>query len=58
MLVSSGLAVSVVPDSMKQMGPDGLAFIPIKGFHSTARTMVVYQKQTQSAAVKYILQML
>lgn len=58
MLVSSGLAVSVVPDSMQQMGPDGLAFIPIKGFHSTAGTMVVYQKQSQSPAVKYILEML
>lgn len=58
MLVSSGLAVSVVPDSMQQMGPDGLAFIPIKGFHSTARTMVVYQKENQSPALKYLLQML
>ena len=55
MLVSSGLAVSVVPDSMRQMAPDGLAFIPIKGFHSTAGTMVVYQKSNPSPAVKYIL---
>ena len=58
MLVSSGLAVSVVPDSMQQMGPDGLAFIPIKGFHSTARTMVVYQKENPSSAVKHLLSML
>lgn len=58
MLVSSGLAVSVVPDSMQQMGPDGLAFIPIKGFHSTARTMVVYQKESQSPTVKHLLKML
>ena len=58
MLVSSGLAVSVVPDSMQQMGPDGLAFIPIKGFHSTARTMVVYRKENQSPAVKHLLSLL
>ena len=58
MLVSSGLAVSVVPDSMQQMGPDGLAFVPIKGFHSTARTMVVYQKENPSSAVQHLLQML
>ena len=58
MLVSSGLAVSVVPDSMQQMGPEGLAFVPIKGFHSTARTMVVYQKENPSASVKHLLQML
>lgn len=58
MLVSSGLAVSVVPDSMQQMGPEGLAFIPIKGFHSTARTMVVYQKESRSHAVKQLLEML
>ena len=58
MLVSSGLAVSVVPDSMQQMGPDGLAFIPIKGFESTARTMVVYQKGNPSASVKHLLKML
>ena len=58
MLVSSGLAVSVVPNSMQQMGPDGLAFIPIKGFHSTAGTMMVYQKHSQSPAVKYILELL
>lgn len=58
MLVSSGLAVSVVPDSMQQMGPDGLSFIPIKGFHSTARTMVVYQKESQSPAVKHLLSLL
>ncbi len=58
MLVSSGLAVSVVPDSMQQMGPDGLSFIPIKGFHSTAGTMVVYQKQNPCPAVKYILELL
>ena len=58
MLVSSGLAVSVVPDSMQQMGPDGLSFIPIKGFHSTARTMVVYQKHNPSPAVQSILQTL
>ena len=57
-LVSSGIAVSVVPDSMQQMGPEGLAFIPIKGFHSTAGTMMVYQKNTQSPAVKYILELL
>ncbi len=57
MLVSSGLAVSVVPDSMQQMAPDGLAFIPIKGFHSTAGTMVVYQKHNPSPAVKYILEL-
>ena len=58
MLVSAGLAVSVVPDSMQQMAPDGLAFIPIKGFHSTAGTMVVYQKQNPCPAVKYILELL
>lgn len=58
MLVSAGLAVSVVPDSMQQMAPDGLAFIPIKGFHSTAGTMVVFQKQNPSPAVKYILELL
>ena len=58
MLVSSGLAVSVVPDSMQQMGPDGLAFIPIKGFHSTARTMVVYRKEHQSPAVTHLLSLL
>ena len=58
MLVSSGLAVSVVPDSMQQMGPEGLAIIPIKGFHSTARTMVVYQKENPSTAVKHLLKML
>lgn len=58
MLVSSGLAVSVVPNAMQQMGPEGLAFIPIKGFHSTAGTMVVYQKNNPSPAVKYILEML
>ena len=58
MLVSSGLAVSVVPDSMQHMGPDGLAFIPIKGFHSTARTMVVYRKENQSPAIKHLLQLL
>jgi len=58
MLVSSGLAVSVVPDSMQQMGPDGLAFIPIKGFHSTARTMVVYRKENQSPAVEHLLSLL
>ncbi|MBQ3009562.1 MAG: LysR family transcriptional regulator [Oscillospiraceae bacterium] len=58
MLVSSGLAVSVVPDSMQQMGPDGLAFIPIKGFHSTARTMVVYRKENQSSAIKHLLSLL
>lgn len=58
MLVSSGLAVSVVPDSMQQMGPVGLSFIPIKGFHSTARTMVVYRKESQSPAVKHLLSLL
>lgn len=58
MLVSSGLAVSVVPDSMQQMGPDGLAFIPIKGFHNTARTMVVYRKEQQSPAVSHLLSLL
>ena len=58
MLVSAGLAVSVVPDSMQQMAPDGLAFIPIKGFHSTAGTMVVYQKNNPGPAVKYILELL
>ena len=58
MLVSSGLAVSVVPDSMRQMAPDGLAFIPIMGFHSTAGTMVVYQKNNPGPAVKYILELL
>lgn len=58
LLVSSGLAVSVVPDSMQQMGPDGLAFIPIKGFHSTARTMVVYRKENQSPAIKHLLSLL
>lgn len=58
MLVSSGLAVSVVPISMKQMGPDGLAFVPIKGFNSTARTMVVYLKDNPSLSVQHLLQML
>ena len=58
MLVSSGLAVSVVPTSMQQMGPEGLAFVPIKGFHSTARTMVVYQKENLSPSVQHLLQML
>ena len=58
MLVSSGLAVSVVPSTMQQMGPTGLAFIPIKGFHSTAGTMMVYQKHNPSPAVKNILELL
>jgi len=58
MLVSSGLAVSVVPDSMQQMGINGLAFVPIRGFHSTARTMLVYPKHSQSPAVKHLLSLL
>ena len=58
MLVSSGLAVSVVPDSMQQMSIEGLAFVPIRGFHSTARTMIVYQKNSQSPAVKHLLSLL
>jgi len=58
MLVSSGLAVSVVPTSMQQMGPEGLAFVPIKGFNSTARTMVVYPKENQTPAVRHLLGLL
>lgn len=58
MFVSSGLAVSVVPETMQQMGIDGLAYVPIHGFHSTARTMLVYQKDSQSPAVKHLLSLL
>ena len=58
MFVSSGLAVSVVPETMQQMGIDGLAYVPIRGFHSTARTMLVYQKDSQSPAVKHLLSLL
>lgn len=58
LLVSSGLAVSVVPSSMRHMAPEGLSFIPIKGFHSTARTIMVYQKDVQTRTLRHLLEAL
>lgn len=58
MLVSSGLAVSVVPSSIQQMGTEGLAYVPIRGFHSTSRTVIVYAKSNHSAAVRNLLHLL
>lgn len=55
MIVRSGLAVSVVPVGMQEMAPDGLSFIPIKGFHSPARTMIVYPRENQSPALRNLL---
>ena len=55
MCVSSGLAVSVVPETMEEMGIRGLSFVPIKNFQPRARTMLVYPKETQNVAVRSLL---
>lgn len=58
MLVSAGLAVSVVPESMEQMGIAGLSFVPIRGFRGRARTMIVYARHTDNPAVRHLLSLL
>ncbi len=58
MFVSSGLAVSIVPECMEQMGIPGLSFIPIRGFHARARTILVYPRDSVSPAVHHLLSLL
>ena len=43
---------------MQQMGPDGLAFVPIKGFRDTARTIIVYPKGNPSPALEKMLRLI
>ncbi len=58
MFVSTGLAVSVVPESMERMGMTGLSFVPIRGFRGRARTMIVYPRDTDNPAVRHLLHLL
>lgn len=55
LLVSIGLAVSVMPESMIHWGIEGLSFRPLQGLRASAKTLLVYPKNTISSAVCSLL---
>lgn len=57
LIVSLGMAVSVMPEGLKHMGMAGLSFVPIKGFTTPACTRIIYPKNA-SPAVRDLLALL
>ncbi len=58
LLVSMGMGVIVAPSSLLHWGIEGVAFRPIKGFQNSAKTLLVYPKQTTSPGVQEFLRLL
>jgi DNA-binding transcriptional LysR family regulator len=51
-MVAAGLGVTLVPESMSRLRPDGVAFVPVEGPALPAEICLAYRRTQRSAAVK------
>lgn len=58
MIVLLEMAVSVMPEGLRNLGMDGLSFVPIKNFNIPARTSIIYPKKLTVPAVQDLLSLL
>lgn len=57
-IVGLGMAVSVMPEGLANLGLDGLSFIPIKNLRAPARTSIIYPQNLTAPAVQDLLALL
>lgn len=51
-MVAAGLGVTLVPESMSRLHPDGVVFVPVEGPALPAEICLAYRRTHRSAAVK------
>jgi DNA-binding transcriptional LysR family regulator len=51
-MVAAGLGVTLVPDSLRRLHPDGVAFVAVEGPTVPADVCLAYRRTQRSAAVK------
>jgi DNA-binding transcriptional LysR family regulator len=51
-MVAAGLGVSLVPESMSLLRPDGVAFVPVKDPMLSAEICLAYRRTQASSAVR------
>lgn len=51
-MVAAGLGVTLVPECMSRLHPDGVAFVPVKGPALPAEICLAYSRTQRSAAVR------
>jgi DNA-binding transcriptional LysR family regulator len=51
-MVAAGLGVTLVPESMSLLNPEGVAFVPVEGAALSAEICLAYHRTQASAAVK------
>lgn len=57
-IVSLGMAVSVMPEGLANLGLGGLSFIPVKKLRAPARTSIIYPRNHTVPAVQDLLSLL
>ena len=51
-MVAAGLGVTLVPESMSRLHPEGVVFVPVEGFALPAEICLAYRRNQRSAAVR------